>query len=106
MSGDRRKFPWAVYIIALVLLLAATLFPVPILFFASWFAETHGCTVNEGGIYPCIVNGVDWGETLALMGMSGWLLIATLPIMLFGVTVLAVALLIHRILWRRKEETA
>ena len=105
MSGVH-KFPWLWYIMALVLLLVVTMFPVPFLFFASWFAEANGCTVNEGGIYPCIVDGTDWGDSLAMMGMSGWLLIATIPIMAFGVTVWAAVLLIHRIVWARRREKA
>jgi hypothetical protein len=103
VSGAR-KFPWLWYILALVLLLVVTMFPVPLLFLATWFAEANGCTLNESGIHPCIVDGTDWGDTLAMMGMSGWLLIATIPIMAFGVTLIAVVLLVHRILWSRRKE--
>ena len=91
----RRRFPWLWYGLALGLLLVVTLFPIPLLLFVSWFAEANGCTVNEGGIHPCFVNGRDWGTTLAAMGMSGWLLIATLPLLALGLAVWLLVLVIH-----------
>ncbi|WP_460274874.1 hypothetical protein [Celeribacter sp. ULVN23_4] len=70
--------------------IALCLAPIPALIWVSWFAERHGCRVDEAGVYPCIVNGHDWGGTLAGLGMTGWLLLLTLPL----AALLALALVI------------
>lgn len=43
---------------------------------ASW----NGCTLHEGFVNPCVVNGRDVGETLYAMGVMGWFMLATLPL--------------------------
>ena len=43
---------------------------------ASW----NGCTLHEGFVKPCVVNGRDVGETLYAMGVMGWFMLATLPL--------------------------
>ena len=43
---------------------------------ASW----NGCTLHEGFVNPCVVNGRDIGETLYAMGVMGWFMLATLPL--------------------------
>jgi hypothetical protein len=56
-------------------------------------ADVLGCTVNEGGIYPCLWYGHDLGETLAVLFSLGWFAFATLPVAACGLAVwLAAAL--------------
>ena len=74
----------------LTLGIALFLAPIPALIWVSWFAERHGCRVDEAGVYPCVVNGHDWGSTLGGVFMTGWLLILTLPL----ATLLGLALMI------------
>jgi hypothetical protein len=46
------------------------------------FASAFGCTLNEAGVYPCVVAGIDWGSMLATMFVAGWLMLVTWPLML------------------------
>ena len=43
-------------------------------------ASATGCQVNEGGVYPCVVMGIDIGEPLAFAFVAGWLALMTLPL--------------------------
>ena len=47
---------------------------------SGWFASSHGCTLHEGFVNPCVVDGTDYGETLYQLGMMGWLMLFTLPL--------------------------
>jgi hypothetical protein len=58
---------------------------------AGTIAENNGCTLHEGFVNPCIIEGEDWGQDLYTFGMLGWLAIATIPI---AIGVAAVYLLI------------
>ena len=63
-----------------------------------------GCTVNEGGVYPCLWHGYDLGETLSVLFMLGWFAFATLPVAACGLAlwlVVAAVLLAQR-WWSRK----
>ena len=62
---------------------------------ASTIAEAHGCVLNEGGVHPCVVNGQDWGETLLMMAMMGWLMLATLPIGAIACAIWLIVLIVH-----------
>src|SRR5262249_25608993 len=70
-------------------------------------ADVLGCTVNEGGVYPCLWHGHDLGETLAVLFNLGWFAFATLPVALCGLAVwsaVAAALLLRR--WWKRRKTA
>lgn len=43
-------------------------------------AEANGCRVDEGSPHPCVVNGVDIGQSLYSVGVLGWLMLATIPL--------------------------
>ena len=43
---------------------------------ASW----NGCTLHEGFVNPCVINGRDIGETLYAMGVMGWFMLVTIPL--------------------------
>jgi hypothetical protein len=49
---------------------------------AGAIADANGCTLHEGFVNPCIINGEDWGQDLYTYGMLGWLAIGTIPIAL------------------------
>ncbi len=69
-------------LVYIILAIGISLCVLPI-FFIIWagnFAQRHGCRLDEAGIYPCIVDGTDWGSTLAAASLLGWILILTLPI--------------------------
>lgn len=56
------------------------LIPVFLLTGVSLVANHYGCRVHEGFATPCIAGNTDIGESLYALGMSGWLLIVTIPI--------------------------
>lgn len=82
--------------IGVILLFAFS--PIISVMIAGYVAGTHGCTLNEGGIHPCVINGHDYGNTLYTMEVLGWLMLVTLPIggfvlLAYGVVWIVVALL-------------
>ena len=44
------------------------------------FAEEHDCSLQEGFVNPCIVDGIDWGEKLYGSFASGWFLLVSIPV--------------------------
>ena len=81
--------------------IAICLLPVAAVVWSSWFAERHGCVLNEAGAHPCIVDGTDWGDTLATAFVSGWFGLITLPVAALVAITLAVTLVI-RLMRRRR----
>ena len=47
---------------------------------AGTIADRFGCTLHEGFVNPCVINGVDYGETLYSMGVMGWLFFLSVPL--------------------------
>jgi len=47
---------------------------------AGTIASWNGCTLHEGFVNPCVVNGKDIGQTLYEMGVMGWFMLATIPL--------------------------
>jgi hypothetical protein len=56
------------------------LLPVLSVGLAGIIASSLGCQLDEGDIRPCIFCGLDIGGILYVMAVSGWLLIASLPL--------------------------
>jgi hypothetical protein len=104
--SDRRpaKFPWLIYWLLLVVILAFALAPVFSVLLAGFLAETNGCMLNEGDINPCIIGGADWGSTLYTLFVLGWFALATLPLGGGALIVWLVILIIHRIAWGRMQK--
>ena len=75
-------------------LIGIGLLPVGSVWWASSFAKAHGCILHEGNATPCIVDGVDYGDTLYTAFVAGWLMLASLPVALLGLALLAVALVL------------
>lgn len=66
----------------LLLLLGLLICAAPMisLFIAATLANHYGCTLHEGFANPCVIGGVDRGQTLYNMGVAGWLMLFTLPL--------------------------
>jgi len=47
---------------------------------AGTIASWNGCTLHEGFVNPCVINGRDIGETLYAMGVMGWFMLVTIPL--------------------------
>ncbi|MCD7058446.1 hypothetical protein [Pelagibacterium xiamenense] len=97
-----KRFPWWVYILVLAIILLFALAPVGSVVVAGALAETHGCTLNEGNIHPCIIGGTDWGPTLYGMFVMGWFMLVTLPMGFFALLAWLAALIIHLFLYSRR----
>jgi hypothetical protein len=86
---SKRNLWFSVGAVLIVLLSAA---PLIVAIGAGTYAEARGCVLHEGFVNPCIVDGVDVGQTLYELGVLGWLGIVTIP---FG----ALALIALIIAW-------
>jgi hypothetical protein len=60
---------------------ALCLLPIVSVFLAMGLASYGGCQLDEGSVHPCVIAGVDLGETLYGMAVAGWFAIGTLPIL-------------------------
>lgn len=80
------------------------LLPLAGVLWSSWFASTHGCTLNEAGSHPCVVNGKDYGDTLAAAFVSGWFMLITLPVAALASLLGAVTLFIAWLRRRRARD--
>ena len=73
---------------------------------AGTIAEANDCTLHEGFVNPCIINGEDWGQDLYTYGMLGWFALGTIPIALAVAAVYVAVVVIIAIIQaarRRKE---
>jgi hypothetical protein len=101
-AGGRRRFAWWVYGVLLVLILLVALAPVISVAVAGMIADAVGCTLNEGNIHPCLLNGEDIGGMLYTMFVLGWFMLATLPLGAAALAILLLVLVIHYLWWRRR----
>ena len=98
-----RRFPWLIYWLVLVVILVLALAPLGSVAIASWLAEANGCTLHEGFVNPCMVNGAEMGDTLYAMFVLGWLMLASIPFGAAAVLAWLVILIVHRLVWRRRQ---
>ena len=98
-------FIWLNAMFVVIVLFAAA--PLLSAFLAGGIASALGCTLNEGGVSPCLFMGTDIGETLTVMFVLGWLAFETLPLGLFALAIwLVVAGMVVLIRWRRRRRVA
>ena len=57
-----------------------TLLPIGLVATSSYGASLIGCEINESGASNCLILGIDLGNFLYAMFVSGWLGIITFPI--------------------------
>lgn len=96
-----RPFPWRKHWVRLGLLLVLIALPfVPVLW-AKALADAHGCQLHEGFPNPCVIDGVDQGEMLYGLFLSGWLGVVTGAAGIFGLIAWAIALYGEMSRWGR-----
>jgi hypothetical protein len=105
MTGAAR-FPWGLYVIALVVIVLVAAAPILSVYFTYLVADAHGCTVNEASVHPCMVMGSDWGGLLYFTGMMGWFMLATIPLGGGALIVWLVLLLIHFFASQRNRDVS
>jgi hypothetical protein len=97
-----KRFPWILYWIPLVLIVVFAFAPVCSVILCGAIANTYGCKVDEGSVHPCIINGQDYGHLLYELGVSGWLMLFTLPVGLFAFVIWLIILILHRANWQKR----
>jgi hypothetical protein len=98
----RKRFPWILYLIGLVLIVLFAFAPVGSVMLCSAIANAYGCKVDEGSVHPCIIEGHDYGELLYSLGVLGWLMLVTLPGGVFAFVLWFIVLIFHRMSWRKR----
>jgi hypothetical protein len=101
-ARPNKRFPWVIYALALLAILAVALAPVGSVVVCSWVANTHSCKVDEGSVHPCIIRGHDYGQLLYTLGVLGWLMLVTLPGGALALMICLIILILHRASWRRR----
>jgi hypothetical protein len=99
----RRRFPRWPYVIILLVIIVAAVAPVVVAVVSGNIAAAHGCAVDEGSVHPCLIGGHDYGDLFYTLGVSGWLMLATIPLGFLAVLILGVVLLIHLNIHRRRS---
>ncbi len=69
-----------IHAVVTIVILLFGLSPILASLIAGTIAEANGCTLHEGFVNPCIINGKDWGQDLYTFGVLGWLALGTIPI--------------------------
>jgi hypothetical protein len=91
-------------VILAILLLAFS--PLITTLIAGTIANYYGCDLDEGSIHPCVINGVDIGDTLYTLGVLGWLALGTIPLgmiaLAFYLAGIAVFYLVRWLVHRRQ----
>lgn len=94
-----------IFAILFVVIVLVGIAPVLSAFAAGFIADAAGCVLNEGGSHPCLIGGVDFGDTLTVMFMAHWLALMTLPVAALALVVWLVALVVTLIVRRRRSAT-
>ncbi len=102
----RKHFPWIAYWLALALILLVALAPIFAVILCGIIANAFGCKVDEGSVHPCLINGKDYGHQLYTLGVSGWFMLATLPLGALAGAIWLVVLILHRSSWRKRQASA
>lgn len=92
------------FLLGLVLILLAAAAPLLVALGAGSYAARHGCTLHEGFVNPCVVDGEDVGQTLYTLGMMGWFALATVPLGLGAAAILIVVWIIVAVTARRSAK--
>ena len=101
-ANPTRRFPWVLYLLALLAILAFAFAPIGSVMLCAGIANAYGCKVDEGSVHPCIINGHDYGELLYDLGVLGWLMLVTLPAGALAFVFWLIALILHRATWRKR----
>ena len=105
MSAKRgRAALWFGTALAVIVLLAAA--PVLSVFLAAGISDASGCALGENG-GPCLLMGIDIGNTLSEMFVFGWLAIDSVPLGAVAFLIwLVIAALYAIISWRHRRRAA
>jgi hypothetical protein len=104
MNGEARKSNARLWWSLAVLGLFVTA-PLILSISAATIGAMLGCQVDESGVHPCPLLGVDIGGGLYFFGMLFWLGIFMFPMALFGFVV-CLGVVITLLIRRRRRSTS
>lgn len=84
--------------------LVFALWPVAAVLVATGLTAITGCDVNEGGVQACNLLGLDIGELLYTLFVSGWYALVTLPIGGIAAFVGLIVYIVARVAGRSSKE--
>jgi hypothetical protein len=90
-----------VFRILMSIVVLACLTPLFSMVAAEVTARIFGCDLSLAATHPCMAFGTDIGSNLLTMGMMGWFLMTTLPVMLGVVILWIVVEIVRRFTLRR-----
>ena len=96
------RFVWWPYLVALALIFIGAMAPIGLTVYAANVAQGNGCTVSNGVLDPCLIDGVDKAPELQALANSFWYALYTWPAGILLITVWLLVLLWHRTRWKRK----
>lgn len=73
-----RGLMWHWFVIGNLGIILFTASPILSAMVAGYIGELCGCRVDEAGVYPCVVMGIDIGGILSTMFVLGWAFIFTI----------------------------
>jgi len=97
-----RQFPMKWYWITLVAIVVFSVLPYGFFMVADAIASPNGCILG-GLATPCIIWGMDWADLLYALREVSWLIFYTFPAACILLFVWLIALIVHSVLWQRKE---
>jgi hypothetical protein len=97
------RFPWWPYLVVLALIFVGAMAPIGVTVYAANVAQSHGCTVTNGVLDPCIVDGVDKAPELQAMASSFLYALFTWPAGIVAACLWFLVLYWHRGRWKRRR---
>lgn len=97
------RYRWIVHALILITILVIGFGPWVMVAGAGLVAESNGCQLDEGSAHPCVINGMDYGETLYSLGLMGWIGLATCPLSILLLAIYLGVLLILYLVRRNKQ---
>ena len=90
--------------VRLIFAIAIVVFLLPVAspFIAIGIASIGGCRVDEAGIYPCAIAGLDFGTLVGTLFVYGWLALVTLP-MAMAAALAWIVCEVVAVIWRRRQ---
>src|SRR5512147_697516 len=92
-----------IHAIVICLIILFALSPLLVALGAGTIAEANNCQLDEGSVYPCVMNGKDIGQILYELGVLGWLFLATLPLGLAALAIYLVAVVGYYLIKRVRQ---
>jgi hypothetical protein len=98
----RPAFPWWPYLIVLALIMIGAMLPIGLTVYAANVAQGLGCTVTNGVLDPCVVEGVDRAPELQMMASSFVYALFTWPAGILAACIWFGVLYWHRTRWKKR----